>query len=235
MMNNSMDIQTMARGSKRPRARQPEQGKGRQGDKLIVARRRDETKEAALARTSYDPAVRAVAAARYYLKPTLGDTDLNESLNALRQQVEGVKNGNLESVERTLVAQASTLDAIFGELIRRAALNMGEYLGAAEVFMRLALKAQSQCRATLETLAAIKNPPIVLARQANVTTGPQQINNGIPAPTRACAGETQTPPIQLSEVKHELCPDARAQGAARGNYPALETVGALDRAKNSGR
>lgn len=40
---------------------------------------------------------------------------------------------------------------------------------------RMALKAQNQCRMTLETLATIENPPVVFARQANVTTGPQQI------------------------------------------------------------
>lgn len=33
-------------------------------------------------------------------------------------------------------------------------------------------------RATLETLAAIKNPPMVYPRQANLTTGPQQVNGG---------------------------------------------------------
>ena len=44
---------------------------------------------------------------------------------------------------------------------------MNEHLPAAETYMRLALKAQSQCRATLETLANIKNPPTVFARQAN--------------------------------------------------------------------
>ena len=43
--------------------------------------------------------------------------------------------------------------------------------------MRLALKAQGQCRATLETLATIKNPPVVFARQANIAQGPQQVNN----------------------------------------------------------
>jgi hypothetical protein len=37
----------------------------------------------------------------------------------------------------------------------------------------LALKAQSQCRATLETLAAIKNPqPVAFVRQANIAHGP---------------------------------------------------------------
>lgn len=34
-------------------------------------------------------------------------------------------------------------------------------------------KAQSQCRATLETLAAIKNPPVIYAKQANISNGPQ--------------------------------------------------------------
>lgn len=42
-------------------------------------------------------------------------------------------------------------------------------------FTRLALKAQGQCRATVETLAAIKNPPVVFARQANIAHGPQQV------------------------------------------------------------
>jgi hypothetical protein len=41
-----------------------------------------------------------------------------------------------------------------------------------EAHARLALKAQSQCRATIETLAAIKNPPVVVARQANIAQGP---------------------------------------------------------------
>jgi hypothetical protein len=34
--------------------------------------------------------------------------------------------------------------------------------------MRLALRAQGQCRATLETLAVMKSPPTVFARQANI-------------------------------------------------------------------
>ena len=49
---------------------------------------------------------------------------------------------------------------------------------AAETYVRLALKAQAQCRATLETLATIKNPPVVYARQANIAAGRQQVNNG---------------------------------------------------------
>jgi hypothetical protein len=41
--------------------------------------------------------------------------------------------------------------------------------------VRLTLKAVGQCRATLETLAAIKNPLVVFAKQANMAHGPQQV------------------------------------------------------------
>jgi hypothetical protein len=51
-----------------------------------------------------------------------------------------------------------------------------------ESFLRLAYKAQSQCRATLQRLSDIKNPSVVYAKQANITHGNQQINNGVPGP-----------------------------------------------------
>ena len=61
-------------------------------------------------------------------------------------------------MEETLTAQAVALDAIFNEMARRAALNMGEYINAAETYLRLGLKAQAQCRATLQTLFEMKDP-----------------------------------------------------------------------------
>jgi hypothetical protein len=89
-----------------------------------------------------------------------------------------------------LMAQAAALNAIFTELARRAAVNMGEYLQATETYLRLALKSQAQCRATLQTLAEIKNPhPVAFVKQANIANGPQQVNNrvqvGGDVPTRA--------------------------------------------------
>jgi hypothetical protein len=45
--------------------------------------------------------------------------------------------------------------------------------------MRLGLKAQSQCRTTIEALALLKNPPnVAFVRQANIANGHQQVNNG---------------------------------------------------------
>ena len=69
-----------------------------------------------------------------------------------------------------------------------------------EAYLRMALKAQNQCRMTLETLATIKNPPAVFARQANIAHGPQQVNNAmVPAgEPRAGAGKTEKPQNKLS-------------------------------------
>jgi mRNA-degrading endonuclease RelE of RelBE toxin-antitoxin system len=64
---------------------------------------------------------------------------------------------------------------IFTRLSLRAHNNFGQYMKAAETYLRLALKAQSQCRATLETLAEIKNPrPYIQNNRAEY----QQVNNG---------------------------------------------------------
>ena len=79
-----------------------------------------------------------------------------------------------------LVAQTIALNAVFSDMAWRAAENIGEYLPATEIYLRLAFKAQAQFRATIEALAEIKNPrPVAFVKQANIAQGPQQVNNRI--------------------------------------------------------
>lgn len=132
------------------------------------------------------------ATARVFSKGLLGESDLTECFEAIQDSAARVNRGDLAGLESVLVAQSVALDKIFNEMARRAAQNMGEFLDATDRYMRLALKAQSQCRATVETLATIKNPPVVFAKQANIANGPQQVNNGgapiagqVRAPARA--------------------------------------------------
>ncbi len=85
-----------------------------------------------------------------------------------------------------------------------AELLHAEHMDHLDRYLRLALKAQSQCRATLETLATIKNPPAVFARQANIAHGPQQVNNNGMMPAgepRVGARETDKPHDKLLEEK----------------------------------
>jgi hypothetical protein len=101
------------------------------------------------------------------------EIDTPTLLETLRDQAAAVQGGDLAHAEAMLINQASALQAVFVRLSERAMEQ--SHMPHLEGFMRMALRAQSQCRATLETLAAIKNPPVVYARQANVTTGPQQM------------------------------------------------------------
>ena len=142
-----------------------------------------------------------------------------------RSQAAAVNGGDLALTEAMLMNQATTLQSLFSRLIQR---GMGcDMLPGFEANLKMALRAQSQCRATLETLAAIKNPPVVFARQANVTTGPQQINNGASVASRALENESQQ--TQLSGGNHELLPNARAQGTAGRIDSPMATVGEINR------
>ena len=113
-----------------------------------------------------------------FTKPQYDDVSLTDLLASLKDSGEAVNRGDFTALESMLTAQAVTLNVVFGELTRRAALNVGSYHATMELYLRLALKAQSQSRATVETLALMKNPP-VFARQANINNGgQQQVNNG---------------------------------------------------------
>ena len=137
-----------------------------------------------------------------------------------------VREGDMAGPEAMLVSQAMALNLVFTELARRSALNMGEYIEASERYLRLALKAQAQRRATIETLAAIKNPPVVIARQANISNGPQQINNGQPPR----AEKFETAPNELLESEHGKRLDTGVAGASVRSHPALVAVGESHRA-----
>lgn len=157
--------------------------------------------------------------------------DIPELMACLRDQSEAVNGGDLAQAEAMLMNQATALQSLFARLTERGV--SAEYLPHFEAFMRMALRAQSQCRATLETLAAIKNPPIVYARQANIANGPQQVNNGT-APRAQAPGKA----IEQSELSggiNELLQDAGTSRDAGGNDPAMATLGAINRTPDRSR
>lgn len=184
-----------------------------------VAQQPKETPADALARTSLRPTVQAALTLMDYNK-TFGEMSIGTLVNDLGKQCELASRGDLSRAEALLTAQAHTLDAIFHTLARQA--TRCEYVNQLDVNLRLGLKAQSQCRMTLEALAAIKNPPVVFARQANVTTGPQQINNGTAAPTRA--REIETEQTQLLERQNGERLDIGTPGTAVSANRELDAV-----------
>jgi hypothetical protein len=154
--------------------------------------------------------------------------DLVTTLENVVEAAARVNRGDLTAIEALLTAQAVTLNAMFTHLAHGAYLckNMDQM----EQYLRLAFRAQSQCRATAETLAAVKNPPAVFARQANIANGAQQVNNGFPPPSRAEIQESGRNEL-LEEDREERLERGAASSAGRRDT-ALASLGALNRSEN---
>ena len=195
-----------------------------------------ETQDQAVARMVVRGTVGNASTVIDYSHTQFASLSLTDLARALKEQGDAVNTGDLASLERMLHGQAVALNAMFTELARRGALNMGEHLDATDRYIRLALKAQGQARATVETLAAIKNPPVVFARQANINNGgQQQVNNGtVPAPVLAAA-RAESPTIEQTELlgaSDAQRLDLGAKGASGGADPHLEALGAINRPAN---
>ena len=146
--------------------------------------------------------------------------DVSALVKALSLQVDDVTNGNMQRPEAMLLMQAHTLDQLFNILAQRAYRR--DTVTSCEIHLRLAFKAQAQCRSTLETLAAIKNPPVIFAKQANISNN-QQINNGVPAPSQA--EENKNRQNKILEHTHGERLDTRTKGEAIPVNSHLETLG----------
>jgi hypothetical protein len=162
------------------------------------------------------------AVSRTYLRPTVTATlnlqrwsdqfSNNGIRSALAEEIEKVAKGEMSRIENILLCQAHTLDFLFGELAQREQCQ--QHMPNFEAFMRMALKAQSQCRTTLETLANIKNPPVVFAKQANINHGNQQVNN-LPGPgSRAEKTEKQQNELLVEAQYGGTALDTGATGTA---------------------
>jgi hypothetical protein len=197
-------------------------------NKLALIAEPGEEPSRTVARHLLDPSTTAAGTLNRIHRGISPDSELNGYVAELQAQAKLASDGNLARSESMLTAQAATLDGIFHKLIWWALNNTGENGSPAyfETCMRLALKAQSQSRATNETLAAIKNPPVVYARQANFAAGHQQVNNG-GEPSRV--REIESPQTKLLEAQHGERLDAGATTPAIGANQAVEAVGALNR------
>ena len=193
----------------------------------------DQQKDAELekARTLIGPSVANAFALQQFCQGTLGNMHLENLLATMVECSERVNANELRDVEATLSSQAILLNTMFGELTCRAAFNLNGGVGfktETELYLKMALKVQNQCRMTLETLSTIKNPPAIYAKQANISNGPQQVNNG----TAACEHEANSanPPNKLLELDNDKAMDIRTAGQTIGGNTELEAVAKLNRA-----
>lgn len=200
---------------------------------LQIQQDRKEPPERTAARISIQPHVGAVTTTSQY-QPLAQQADITAMLDELKAATAKVQGGDLSDQEAMLAAQATSLDNIFNFLAQRAYNNITSgYLHAGDTLLRLALKAQSQARTTVESLAEIKFPKsATFIRQANIANQ-QQVNNGAtgqPAGDSGRAPEKDvTPTNELLEQQHGEWLDIGTQSAAGAVDSNVVAMGALDR------
>lgn len=179
------------------------------------------------------PSVRNSFTAALFSQGAVGNVRHFDAIDVMIEKVAKVNAGDLNALEATLTAQSVALDGIFNEMARRAALNMGEHLGATEAYLRLAFKAQAQCRCTLQTLAEIKSPravAFVRAQQANISQGHQQVNNGVN--DAHARGESPNQANELLEIENGKRMDSGAPGQAFSADSSMAAMEAVHRTSN---
>ena len=137
----------------------------------------------------------------------LPEIDSLALVGRVQQLTEDTVAGDLGKMAM-LAAQAIALDAIFHRLAGQAHQNIGQHASAVDTYLRLGLKAQAQCRASVEALAALKTPKQYIS-QTNVANT-MQVNN---SPER---------------IAHEERMDFRAQAASGRTDSAMAALEAIN-------
>ena len=78
--------------------------------------------------------------------------NLTDTAEIMAEACKKVRADDLSDQRDILTSQAMALDAVFTIMVLRAENNVKDHFSAAERFMRLGLKAQAQCRTTIEAL-----------------------------------------------------------------------------------
>lgn len=149
-----------------------------EASKLDVQARTGEKIGRTLARVTLDPQTRNASLAMAFGSKMFGDRDqpdLTQSSAVLAEEIVRTTKGDMSLADRIYTSQAISLDALFTEMARRSGANMGEYPDAADRYMRLALKAQSACRATLEALTRLHQPREQTVKHVHVNEGGQAV------------------------------------------------------------
>ena len=191
-----------------------------------------------------DPAVLGAVVVNTYNRINKGNgqaPDFKETMQAIMADIAKVNRGDLSDIEAMLTGQAVMLQGMFAEMALRAAEQT--QLKHYQAFFSMAMKAQAQSRSTIQALVELKYPrQVVITKQASISHGHQQVNNGhLSGPYAHARPHAQEIPIEsneLLEVGNDTTGerlDTRATQSAIREDQAMATVAAQHGRKNSRR
>lgn len=152
-----------------------------------------------------------IASNFHSLQGLVGEGGKTLELGVLKRDVElmaaRVGAGDLSDMESLLVAQAVSLHVMFTRMSLLASVAKADQ--QMRELLTLAMKVQSNCRATISAIGDLKFPrQVTFAKQANIAHGPQQVNQHV---TSGVAGATTQP----AALTHEPSPDLGTFGTVR--------------------
>lgn len=204
--------------------------------KVLPEKSEADVQKIALAHAALRPSVNAAVVVAAYQTNLMGkDVDLAALIDRLCETFGKTRDGDLSNLEAMLIAQATALQTVFTSLAKRA--QSQQYQKNFESILGLALKAQAQSRATIQAVVDLKYPrQVAFVKQANISHGPQQVNNGDSRSNTRTGAHTEENQLQqnklLVDQSHERTPlDIGATTKAGRSDPALETMGTVHRTK----
>ncbi|HWI85506.1 MAG TPA: hypothetical protein VNT42_04180 [Sphingomonas sp.] len=179
-----------------------------------------------IAAQAVDPCVTSSAVVAAFWEEANGAAiDPQAGYEAVLAQVQAVRDGELAGLEAMLVGQATALNAIFAEMARRGQAALGRPGIAAERYLRLAMRAQAQCRATLRELSAMAKQRTEAAEEEKEPPAPRftRIERIIVRPRHDAEGNLLPPEVvsygddwAARNEKRESYGEGLDGGAARG-------------------
>jgi len=146
---------------------------------LVLTQTKDDDPGEVLANAALGPNVRHGHVAAVYaggmMKNTGETLALMDCAKFVEQRASDAIGGDLSFASAMLASQAISLDTMFSEFARRAASTMGQFPDATERYARLAMKAQTGSRATIEALAKLHQPREQTVRHVHVGQGGQAV------------------------------------------------------------
>jgi len=192
---------------------------------IELKQRKDQTKEEVLAEFNSKSVFLSTGVKESFDIGLGDDFNFQSTMQVLEKTIQQIQSGDLSKIEEMYVSQAVALEVMFTSLARRAKAQ--EKLLQYETHMRFALKAQNQCRATLQALVQLKQPSnTTFVKQANIAQGHQQVNN--------LAEKNITPQNELLRDSYAQL-DTGTTTTPKGVDTTLEALGKINGRKNTKR
>ena len=181
-------------------------------------------------RNATDPAYAAVSVICSTKRDSLDSIEIAEIVTQLKAQSAAIQAGDLSLFDAMLVNQAVALQSLFADFAAKATAGTKSPENR-DLQFKLALRAQNQSRATIQTLLESRNPRVFINHQANVSNGPQQVNNQL-------AHVNPIAQIELGtnlEQSYGVCANGRAPIASITANKKPTAVDTLDWTQDSAR